>query len=349
VAGIVLAGGKSVRMGRDKALLSYGSTTLLSHTIEIMQSVTETVLVVVDTADRYPFLRGLRVAPDLYPNAGPLGGIVTGLAALEDGYHVVAACDMPFLRPALLRFLLAEAQGGDGAVPEIDGHLEPLCAVYHRRCLLPLKEQLEAGQRAAHRAIRLLNLKRVGEEALRRVDPDLVSFTNINTPEDYRKVSTETMSGFTHLDAQGQARMVDVSEKAETARVAVARGMVRLAPETVRLLRDSALPKGDALATARIAGIMAAKKTGELIPLCHPLPLTHALVDLTVVDAGVEIEARASITGKTGVEMEALTAVAVAALTIYDMVKAVDKGAVITDIRLEYKSGGKSGEFRRSP
>jgi cyclic pyranopterin phosphate synthase len=155
------------------------------------------------------------------------------------------------------------------------------------------------------------------------------------------------MSNLTHLDEQGHAHMVDVSQKAETARTAMARGKVLLSGETRKLLQDNAVPKGDALATARIAGIMAAKKTSELIPLCHPLPLTHVSVDLSLTDDGVEIEATASITGKTGVEMEALTAVSVAALTLYDMVKAVDKGAIITDIRLEYKSGGKSGIYQR--
>lgn len=155
------------------------------------------------------------------------------------------------------------------------------------------------------------------------------------------------MPDLTHLDEQGHAHMVDVSEKPDTARVAVARGAVRLASETIRLLRDNAVPKGDALATARLAGIMAAKKTSDLIPLCHPLPLTHAAVELTLAEDRVEIEATVSVTSKTGVEMEALTAVAVAALTLYDMVKAVDRSAVITDIRLERKAGGKSGEFRR--
>ncbi len=155
------------------------------------------------------------------------------------------------------------------------------------------------------------------------------------------------MADLTHLDAQGRAQMVDVSEKAETARRAVARGRVVLAAATVGLLRDKAVPKGDALAVARIAGIMAAKRTSELIPLCHPLPVTKVAVDLVITDEGVEIEAEVCVTGKTGVEMEALTAVSVAALTLYDMVKAVDKSAVITDIRLEEKSGGKSGDFHR--
>jgi cyclic pyranopterin phosphate synthase len=155
------------------------------------------------------------------------------------------------------------------------------------------------------------------------------------------------MAELTHLDEQGHAHMVDVTGKADTSRTAVARGTILLAPATIQLLRDNAVPKGDALATARIAGIMAAKKTSELIPLCHPLPITKAGVELTIAEDRVDIEATVSVTGKTGVEMEALTAVSVAALTLYDMVKAVDKSAVITDIRLEYKSGGKSGEFKR--
>lgn len=156
------------------------------------------------------------------------------------------------------------------------------------------------------------------------------------------------MADLTHLDARGRAQMVDVSEKVETVRRAVAHGRVLLAPATVSLLRDNAVPKGDALAVARIAGIMAAKRTSELIPLCHPLPITKVVVNLEITDIGVEIEAEVRVTGKTGVEMEALTAVSVAALTLYDMVKAVDRGAVITDIRLEEKSGGKSGDFQRA-
>ncbi len=155
------------------------------------------------------------------------------------------------------------------------------------------------------------------------------------------------MSDLTHLDGEGRAHMVDVSAKPATERRAVARGAIRLAPETIRLLREDALPKGEALAVARIAGIMAAKKTSELIPLCHPLPITNAKVAFDVQDERVEIEAEVSVVGPTGVEMEALTAVAVTALALYDMVKAVDRSAVITDIRLEVKSGGKSGEFRR--
>ena len=151
----------------------------------------------------------------------------------------------------------------------------------------------------------------------------------------------------THLDAQGHAQMVDVTAKEKTSRNAIARGRIWLAPATIALLRDNKVPKGDALGVARIAGILAAKRTSDLIPLCHPLPITKVRVDFALTDTGVEIEAEVAVTGKTGVEMEALTAVSLAALTLYDMVKAVDKAAIITDIRLEQKSGGKSGEYRR--
>ncbi len=148
-----------------------------------------------------------------------------------------------------------------------------------------------------------------------------------------------------HLDDKGAARMVDVGAKAATERRAVARGRVTLSTATIALVRSGTTPKGDVLAAARIAGIMAAKRTSDLIPLTHPLPLTHVGVELVVDDAGIAIEATAATTAQTGVEMEALTAVAVAALTLYDMLKSVERGARITDVRLVEKSGGKSGHI----
>jgi len=151
----------------------------------------------------------------------------------------------------------------------------------------------------------------------------------------------------THLDETGAARMVDVSAKDVTAREAVAAGRVLVSPEVVALLRGAGVPKGDTLAVARLAGIMGAKQTSTLIPLCHPLALSSVAVDLEVADDAVELTATVRTTDRTGVEMEALTAVAVAGLTVIDMVKAVDKRAVITDVRILSKSGGKSGEFRR--
>ena len=151
----------------------------------------------------------------------------------------------------------------------------------------------------------------------------------------------------THVDAQGAARMVDVSTKAVTARTATASGRLRTTPAVVALLRADGLPKGDALAVARVAGILGAKRTPDLVPLCHPLALHGVTVDLAVVDDGVVITATARTADRTGVEMEALTAVAVAGLALIDMVKAVDRSASITDIQVEHKSGGRSGEWRR--
>ena len=157
-----------------------------------------------------------------------------------------------------------------------------------------------------------------------------------------------TETGLTHVDAAGHARMVDVSGKDVTARAAGASGRVLLSAEAVAALRTGTVPKGDALAVARIAGIAGAKRTPDLIPLCHPLAIHAVTVDLTVTDAGVEITAQVRTADRTGVEMEALTSVSVAALTLIDMIKAVDKSAVITDVRLEAKDGGRSGSWRRA-
>jgi len=149
----------------------------------------------------------------------------------------------------------------------------------------------------------------------------------------------------THVDEHGAARMVDVSAKDETRRQATATGLVRTTPEVVALLRSGDVPKGDALGVARVAGIMAAKRTPDLVPLCHPLAITGVEVDLDVTDEGVAIAATVRTTGRTGVEMEALTSVSVAALTVVDMIKAVDKHAVIADVQVRAKSGGKSGDW----
>ncbi|GGF40299.1 cyclic pyranopterin monophosphate synthase accessory protein [Aliidongia dinghuensis] len=155
------------------------------------------------------------------------------------------------------------------------------------------------------------------------------------------------MTDLTHFDAEGRAVMVDVSDKAETERVAVARGSITMAPETLERIRRGAVEKGDVLSVARLAGIMGAKRTPDLIPLCHPLALTSVKLELRLAPErnAVEIEATCKLKGRTGVEMEALTAVSIAALTIYDMVKAVDRAMVIGDIRLVHKSGGKSGTW----
>lgn len=155
------------------------------------------------------------------------------------------------------------------------------------------------------------------------------------------------MSGLTHIDAEGRARMVDVSDKADTDREAVAEGFVRLAPETLALALSGQARKGDVRAVAEIAGLMAAKRTSDLIPLCHPLDIAKAEVAVEAVDGRLRVTARVRTTGRTGVEMEALTAVSVACLTLYDMLKAADRGMVIEDVRLLAKSGGRSGDWVR--
>ncbi|MCQ4161921.1 cyclic pyranopterin monophosphate synthase MoaC [Roseomonas sp. GC11] len=164
------------------------------------------------------------------------------------------------------------------------------------------------------------------------------------------KAVSEAPGGFTHFDAEGRAVMVDVSAKPATARLAIARGAVEMEPATLEALRQGGIGKGDVLGVARLAGIMAAKKTADLIPLCHPLALSSVRLDLVPVPPGrVEIEARVKTTGPTGVEMEALTAVSVAALTVYDMCKAIDRGMRIEGIRLARKEGGKSGTWEATP
>ena len=157
------------------------------------------------------------------------------------------------------------------------------------------------------------------------------------------------MSRLTHFDSEGRAVMVDVSDKAETERLAIAKGRVLLKPATLKLILARGVKKGDVLTVAQLAGIAGAKRTPDLVPLCHPLALTSVKVELTPVrrPSAIDIEARVKTTGRTGVEMEALTAVTVAALTVYDMCKAVDREMVLSDIRLEHKSGGKSGTYRR--
>jgi cyclic pyranopterin phosphate synthase len=182
----------------------------------------------------------------------------------------------------------------------------------------------------------------VGETLMREPDVTVATRRLLGLPAD---------PGFTHLDAEGRARMVDVSDKRETDRVAIAGARVVMRPETLARIRAGDVAKGDVLAVARLAGIMAAKRTAELIPLCHPLALTSVSVDLECVPerSAVEITATCRLRGRTGVEMEALTAASVAALTVYDMCKAVDRGMVVTDLRLLRKSGGKSGNWEAEP
>lgn len=160
-------------------------------------------------------------------------------------------------------------------------------------------------------------------------------------------MSEQPQKHLSHVDEDGRSKMVDVGAKPVTSRTAKASGFVKMSAETVTAIRESRTPKGDPLETARLAGIMATKRTSELIPLCHSLALSHADVQIALQDDGARITATASTSAQTGVEMEALTAVSVAALTLYDMCKALDRAMTISDVRLEFKSGGRSGEWRR--
>ena len=157
------------------------------------------------------------------------------------------------------------------------------------------------------------------------------------------------MTPLSHVDKKGKARMVDIGAKAVTRREAAASAFIKLGPATLRLVRGNRIAKGDVLATARLAGIQAAKRAPELIPLAHPIPLENVAVDLEILKTGLRVRCRVAVEAKTGAEMEALTGAAVAALTVYDMVKAVERGAEIVRLRLDFKSGGKSGVFRRRP
>ncbi len=169
----------------------------------------------------------------------------------------------------------------------------------------------------------------------------------LRLPPTWELLSTAHMNQLSHVDSEGRVKMVDTGAKQISARRAVASARVLMSLETVTALREPRAPKGDPLEAARLAGIMAAKRTADLIPLCHPLPLTHIDVRATMENGGVYLEAEVSTNAQTGVEMEALTAVSVAALTVYDMCKALEKGMTITEVRLESKTGGKSGDYAR--
>jgi molybdopterin-guanine dinucleotide biosynthesis protein A len=186
MAGIILAGGKSVRMGTDKALLRWNEKTLLQHTVDLLRSVGERVVIVADRRAKYHVLGAEAVIGDEYPGTGPLGGVVTGLNYVEDGYHYVLACDMPLLKPEVLTFVYGSAEGCEACVPSVGGYLEPLCGVYHGRCRATLGQVISRGEDLSlHMALKLLDLQVVSEDQLRRIDPQMESFTNINTLEEY--------------------------------------------------------------------------------------------------------------------------------------------------------------------
>jgi cyclic pyranopterin monophosphate synthase len=367
---VILAGGEGRRMGgRDKGLVELSGRPLVEWSLEALSRQTRPVDHILISANRNlpDYARfGSPVLRDVYPgHPGPLAGIHSALLASPAKYLLVLPCDVPFLPADLVEKLLAcieqdETQMVVARTP--DGQVHPTICMLRHDILSSLMDRLSRQE---------LKLSAWQESLdVRYVDfPDL-AFPNLNTQDDlaacaarlsgvdtipmpYRATEqNQTISdtGLTHFNANGEAHMVDVGGKVDSRRIARAVGEIRMLPTTLHLIETGSHKKGDVLGVARIAGIMASKRTADLIPLCHPIPLTSVNVDFTIDRAGslVRCEVRAETVGRTGVEMEALTALNVALLTIYDMCKAVDRGMVMSQIRLLEKQGGKSGHWQAS-
>ena len=351
VDAVILAGGRGRRMGgRDKGLVPLSGRPMIEWVIHALSNQSVPVNHLLISANRhlpdyarfgYPVLRDVHTG-----YAGPLAGIYAAMLASPADILLVVPCDVPALPPDLLERLLSalDETGAPAAVAKSsNGQVHPTLCMLRREALASIYDRLQRQQ------------LKLGEW-LENLAPTYVEFAdstfpNLNTMEELEASQNSGValiqSPLTHFDPGGQAHMVGVGAKLETHRMARACGEIRMLPATLQLIEAGNHKKGDVLGIARIAGIMAAKKTPELIPLCHSIPLTRVTVDFRA-DAGsgaVYCEATAETVGRTGVEMEALTAVQVALLTIYDMCKAVDRGMVMTGIRLVEKVGGKSGHW----
>jgi molybdenum cofactor biosynthesis protein MoaC/molybdenum cofactor guanylyltransferase len=334
----ILAGGRGLRMGgQDKGRVRWRGEALVSHVLTALRAQHPQRILISANRNQADYAAlGCEVVADLradYP--GPLAGIEAALAASSADAVLCVPCDMPMIPVDLLEKLAAALDGTAALAVAVDETGSHSGIVLARASTRPgLSARLDAGQN------RLSDW--LDSEGARRVVFPSQTLRNFNRMADMSEPD------FTHFNAAGEAHMVDVGAKAETHRRATACGAIRMQPETLALLASGGHKKGDVLGIARIAGIMGAKRTADLIPLCHPLPLTHVAVDFAIDEAGsfVRCTATAETLGRTGIEMEALTAVNAALLTIYDMCKAVDRGMVIEGIRLLEKSGGKSGHWR---
>ncbi|GAB7128469.1 hypothetical protein JCM19000A_29760 [Silvimonas sp. JCM 19000] len=349
VDAVILAGGQGRRMGgRDKGLVSFNGRPLIEWVIHALSQQSVPVNHLLISANRHlpDYARfGYPVLRDVHPDfSGPLAGIHAAMLASPADILLVVPCDVPALPPDLLERLLnaLNESGANAAVAQSsNGQIHPTLCMLRREVVGSLIERLKRQQ------------LKLGDwlESLAPVFvefPD-ATFPNLNTMDDLEAHQHGDNGGtLTHFDASGQAHMVGVGAKLETHRMARACGEIRMLPATLQLIEAGNHKKGDVLGIARIAGIMGAKRTPDLIPLCHSIALTRVTVDFRM-DRGscsVHCEATAETVGRTGVEMEALTAVQVALLTIYDMCKAVDRGMVMTGIKLVEKVGGKSGHWR---
>jgi molybdenum cofactor biosynthesis protein MoaC/molybdenum cofactor guanylyltransferase len=355
---VVLAGGPATRMGgQDKGLLELSGRPMVAWVLEGIQKQTIPVDHILLSANRnLPDYAGFghAVLRDMYPQGGPLAGIHAALLASPADWLLVLPCDVPFLpQDLILQFRAALNASSALAVVArtADGQVHwPICML-HRSLLPNLVEALSTGQSAL-------------DECLKAAGAVMVTFAeglfaNLDTPEDLNQLAgrlagAEALAvgggALSHFTASGDAHMVNVVDKSETRRTATAQGEIRMLPDTLRLIEAGDHQKGDVLGVARIAAIMAAKKTSDLIPLCHPLPLHGVTVEFSIdrVKSFVRCTVSCDTVGRTGVEMEALTAVQIGLLTIYDMCKAVDKGMVIGNVRLLEKLGGKSGAWPAS-
>ena len=353
---VILAGGEGRRMdGQDKGWVQLAGQPLIEWCLEGLQRQSVPVDQIMISANRNlpEYARyGHAVLQDVYPNnPGPLAGIHAAFLASSAELLLVLPCDVPLMPQDLLQQLqaaLTDATVDAVVAKTADGRVHPTICLLRRSAMASLQAHLSSG--------RLKMLDWLASINTRQVSFADEVFPNLNTADDLAELAARLSGvaaitaegGLTHFNSAGEAHMVDVGKKADTHRIATAQGEIRMLPDTLKLIENGNNKKGDVLGVARIAAIMAAKKTSDLIPLCHPLPLTKVNVDFTLDQANSSV--RCIVTcetqGKTGIEMEALTAVNIGLLTIYDMCKAVDKGMVMTEIRLLEKIGGKSGHWQ---
>ncbi|MBW3672453.1 MAG: cyclic pyranopterin monophosphate synthase MoaC [Acidobacteria bacterium] len=340
-------------MGRSKADLVLGDKTFLRRVIDAAKPVFDEIVVV----DREPReVDDVRVLVEpFHEGAAPIFALQAALDDAEEIRNWILAVDYPLIDSAVLGMLADryEASYAEMFLPTWGGKPQFLCGGWARTLWKPISNHIRDREYALHSLLDTGRAELIEEDELRmmvRGNP----FRNVNTPEDYELLKKELEPEareekiLSHLDEEGGVSMVDVGEKATTKRRAVAECHVRMSRETLELVRTRALPKGDVLTTARIAGIFAAKKTPDLIPLTHPLSIDTISIDFELDEQRDRISIRAEVrcSGRTGVEIEAMTACSIAALTIYDMCKSAEKGIVIEQVRLIEKSGGKSGTWK---